>query len=153
MDQSRDDILEEVAQWVERFDLLSYAGIISRKKRDREDAALRVKVTEDLRKKIAAEVRWMKTRRDRDAKQIVQDLSELGDFNHVLHLRDGWKMASLGYVRIKVIIDATSNQVGPPTEYKITLTDKGRELIADHASDCATHNMPAMPAGECDCKG
>lgn len=21
-----------------------------------------------------------------------------------------------------------------------------------HTSDCATHNMPAMPAGECDCK-
>lgn len=151
MEDSRDDILEEVAQWVERQSILSIAGIFARKKRDREDAMLRAETDRKVRATIAEEIRWMKTRRARDAKQIVRELAELGEFDHALHLRDGWKMASLGYARVDVIIDATSNQVGPPTTYRISLTDKGRDLIAEHASGCATHNMPAMPAGECDC--
>lgn len=139
----RDDILEEVAQWVERQSILSIAGIFARKKRDREDAMLRAETDKKVRETIAEEIRWMKGRRDRDAKAIVRELSELDpEMNHVMHLRDGWKMAALGCAHVEVRILATSNQVGPPIEYRITLTDKGRELIAEHATDCATHNMP-----------
>lgn len=41
-------------------------------------------------------------------------------------------------------------------EYHETVTRARRLARAvgedGHASDCATHNMPAMPAGDCDCK-
>lgn len=29
---------------------------------------------------------------------------------------------------------------------------RGNDLVPLHKSDCATHNAPALPVGECDCQ-
>lgn len=30
--------------------------------------------------------------------------------------------------------------------------EAARRALVSHASDCATHNAPALPVGECDCQ-
>lgn len=129
-EQSRDEILEEVALHIEELSFLDFRGVAAKRKRDREDAALRVKTIGETRKHLAAEIRGLKGNNRGDAVEVLKTLSELGDDWHEPYLRDAWPLAWKGWVDIHASVKLNSNSIPPETEYRITLTDKGKAVLA-----------------------
>jgi len=132
--ESADEILEYAAKLIEDTDLSDMAGVWAKKKRDREDAALRLKAAEDVRKRCAAHVRAMKKRPELSPIETLREMADLPSDTypgHVMHLRDAWPLAWKGWLDIQCIIKTNSNGVPPETEYRIVLTDKGRDVLRD----------------------
>lgn len=128
--QTRDEILEEAARYIEEMSFLDLRGLASKRKRDREDAALRCETIKETRKQLAADIRGLKENKRGDAVEVLKMLSELGDGWHAPYLRDAWPLAWKGWVDIQATVRLNSNSIPPETEYRITLTDKGREVLA-----------------------
>lgn len=60
------------------------------------------------------------------------------------------------YAHGEVMVNATCGSCKHKRFYKVTKTSETNVLweevfVVQHDSDCATHNEPAEPAGECDC--
>lgn len=130
--ESADEALEYAAKLIEDTDLSDMAGVWAKKKRDREDAALRLKTSEEVRKRCAAHIRAMKKRPELSPVETLRGLAELPEdtyLGHVMHLRDAWPLAWKGWLDIQCIIKTNSNGVPPETAYRIVLTDKGRDVL------------------------
>ncbi len=131
--ESADEILEYAAKLIEDTDLSDMAGVWAKKKRDREDAGLRHKTSEEVRARCAAHIRAMKKRPELGPVGLLRELAGLPSDNymgHVMHLRDAWPLAWKGWLNIECILKTNSNGVPPETEYRIVLTDKGRDILA-----------------------
>lgn len=127
-----DATLEYAAQLVERGSFTDLAGIMAKRKRDREDAVLRMRSREEVRAEIAAHLRAMMSRPELSAVNVLRRISELGDreFDHAAMLHDAWPLAWKRWVKITALLNCASNQIPPETEYRISLTDRGREVLA-----------------------
>lgn len=123
----RDEILEYAALMVEESSLLDLRGIMAKRKRDREDAALRMAAREELRKEIAERIRYSKNSRKGDAMAVLAALPD--DYRHDMHLTDAWPLAWKGWVDIEMTVTTNSNSVPPEAQYRIRLTDKGRAIL------------------------
>lgn len=131
--ESADEILEYAAKLIEDTDISDWAGAWAKKKRDREDAELRMKTAGEVRKRCADHIRAMKKRPDLGPVETLRKLSELPTdsyMGHVMHLREAWPLAWKGWVDINCILKCNSNGIPPESEYRIILTDKGRGILA-----------------------
>lgn len=135
--ESADEILEYAAKLIEETDFSDLAGVLAKKKRDREDAELRLKTSGDVRRRCAAHIRAMKARPDMGPVGTLRRLADLPSDNymgHVMHLRDAWPLAWKGWLDIQCIIKTNSNGVPPETEYRIVITDRGRDVLRENDS-------------------
>lgn len=126
-----DRVLEAVAVELEGLNLLDIMGVAAKKKRAREDAAVRMKAREEQRQELIRHLRAMKNRPDLGVDSILKEIHERktppgGD---VLLLRDAWPLAWKGLVDIECYITCTGGFIPPETRYRVTLTNKGRERI------------------------
>jgi hypothetical protein len=130
--KSKDDILEYAARLIEDTDISDMRGIMSRRKRDREDSELRMLTSAEVRQRCASQIRAMKERPDLTPEATLRDIAENegGYQGHAMILRDAWPLAWKGWVNIECRIRCNSNCVPPETEYWITLTDRGRKVLA-----------------------
>lgn len=128
---SVDEVLEYAAQLIEEESFADLAGIFAKRKRAREDADLRYRTIQQTRADCARHIRAMKSRRDLDALAVLRRIAELkDDYRHDMHLRDAWPLAWKGWVDITATLRCNSNSVPPEVEYRIRLTDEGREVLA-----------------------
>lgn len=134
---SNDEVLEYAAKLIEDTDISDWRGVWAKKKRDREDAALRFKTAGEVRAACAKHIRAMKGRPELGPIETLRGLSDLPTdhyMGHVMHLRDAWPLAWKGWVDIECIIRTNSNGVPPDSSYRIVLTDKGREVLEQNAT-------------------
>ena len=130
-DNISDETLEFAAQIVEQDSLLDIQGIMARRKRQREDAALRADVRRQQRAEIAAHIRALMGRPELSANAVLARLATLPDDHlHDMYLMDAWPLAWRGWLKIVATISCTSNCVPPEIEYRIRLTERGREALA-----------------------
>jgi hypothetical protein len=127
-----DDVLEYAARLIEDSSLLDLCGVMAKRKRDREDADLRFRTIQETRAEMARHIRAMKSRPDLDARNVLAKLAALPSDgrNHDMHLRDAWPLAWKGWCNIKCTVICNSNCCPPETEYRIEITDYGREILA-----------------------
>jgi hypothetical protein len=132
-----DETLEYAAQVAERDSLLDVSGIMARRKRQREDASLRMRVRREQRAEIATNIRALMNRPELSAISVLAQLAALPeDRGHDDRLMDAWPLAWRGWVKIVATISCTSNWVPPEIHYRILITERGREALA--ARECVT---------------
>lgn len=131
--KTADDALEYAARLIEETDLSDMAGIWAKRKRDREDAALRLKAAEETRRRCAEHIRAMKKRPDLSPVATLRDIAEAkeGHRGHAMLLKDAWPLAWMGWVDIECTMKCNSNCVPPESSYRVTLTDKGLAVLAN----------------------
>lgn len=133
-----DAVLEYAAQLCEEMFVEEIAGIAARKKRDREDAALRSNTVKATRLRCAAHIRAFKSRHDLDARAVLCRFADLSDeHDHVAHLHDAWPLAWKGWCTIECRIVCNDNSIPPRTQYRIRLTDKGRAVLNEQETQSA----------------
>ena len=141
--------MEYAARLIEEGTFADWKGALSRRKRDREDAELRRLARQEARKEAAAYVRAMANRPDLSAAAVLDRIASAPERQHVLLLRDAWPLAWKRLVRIEALLDCASNTIPPETTYRITITDKGRDLLAQEltgslASETQTTDVPQL---------
>lgn len=130
-DATRDAVLEWAARLVEAPSASDWSGIAARRKRDREDAALRRDAARDARAECATLLRAFIGRPELSVCAVLEQIAELKpDVNHAMTLVAAWPLAWKGLVEIECSTKCNSNQIPPPTRYRITLTDKGHAMLA-----------------------
>lgn len=123
-----DATLEFAAQLIEDASATDLRGIYSRRKRDRELAALRAEARAECRREMAHHIRAFKCRRDLDATAVLARIAEeiaLGR-DGVISLVDAWPLAWKGWLTIDMRVRCNSNSIPPSTSFQIELTDEGR---------------------------
>lgn len=126
-DATRDAVLAWVARELEQGNFLDLRGIASRRKRDREDADLRMRARQEMRREFADYIRAMAGREDLEPAALLRQIAALSPTgNHAAHLIDAWPLAWSGWVVIECILKASSNWIPPEQHYRITLTTEGR---------------------------
>lgn len=131
-----DAVLEYAAQLCEEMMVEEVAGMGAKKKRVREDAALRSSAIRKTRQQCAAHIRAFKSRRDLDATAVLARIAELKPGQrHDMELGSAWPLAWKGWVKIECRVDMTGNSIPPGTEYTITLTDRGRKVLRGQMED------------------
>lgn len=130
-DASRDEIIEWCAQQIERDRITDIRGIGARRRRDREDAELRAQTIQETRAELAAHLRAFKSRPDLDPLATLRQVAGLlpDDLEHTALVRNAWPLAWNGLVDIDVIARLNSNSIPPESQYRITITDKGRRML------------------------
>lgn len=129
---TRDDVLEWVARELEEGSFLDLRGIMSKRKRDREDANLRCDARVEMRREFAAHLRAMTGRDDLSAISVLRRIYELSpDADHVAELQHAWPLAWKGWLTIECILTTNSNWIPPQTRYRIVLTESGRAVLAE----------------------
>jgi hypothetical protein len=129
-----DDALEYAAQLVEEMHFGDLRGIMAKKKRDREDAALRVDTIKKTRKEMAAHIRAFKDRPDLSLVTLLREAENLcgvGLDDSIILARGGWQLASKGWVKVTMTAECTTNQIPPPVHFEVRITDKGRTVLAE----------------------
>lgn len=105
---------------------------LAKRKRDREDAELRLKARAEHRAEIAQWLRDMAGRDDLSIVSVLRDIDALDPAgNHVGHLTDAWPLAWMGLVDIECILKTNSNWIPPSQTYRVVLTAKGRAVLAE----------------------
>ena len=129
--KNSDEVLEYAASLIEETDFADLRGVWTKRKRHREDAELRLKTSEEVRKRCAEHIRAMKNRPGLTPIATLRKLSEAkAHCNHANYLHDAWPLAWKGWINIECAIKINSNGIPPETTYRITLTDKGREILS-----------------------
>ena len=129
--------LEWALELIEKPSPLDFIGTGSRRKRDREDAALRMRVREEQRGEIAARIRRVAASGAFDPADLLLRIArqiERGESGAVL-LPRAWPLAWRGWLTITAQIHCASNSLPPLAEYRVEITDRGREVLA--AADAA----------------
>lgn len=150
---SSDDALEFAAQLVEQMSVREIIGIYAKKKRVREDAALRGETIRETRKEMASLIRAFKDRPDLTPLTALKRIAALDAdaYSHAAYLRDAWQLATKGWVRIYVTINCTDNFVPPEAQYRIEVTDAGHlalldgEQVADVDEQCQVRSEASHP--------
>ena len=127
-----DDLLEQIAQEVERLDFGDLAGILAKRKRQREDAEVRRLARVEQRAQIAEQIRSMKTFRRNDALAVLERIAtETAEMDrHDILVMQAWPLAWKGWLNIFASIQCNSNCIPPTMSYRIELTEAGRAALA-----------------------
>jgi hypothetical protein len=129
-DATRDAVLEWVARFLEEGDFRDLAGVWAKRKRCREDAALRGAARAEMRREFAAHLWAMIGRDDLSSIAVLRRMAALpAAGNHVTELCHAWPLAWKGWLDIECIISTADNCVPPQTRYRIVLTDSGRAAL------------------------
>lgn len=133
--EDRDAILLEVAGWVEESDLRDLQGVWAKRKRDREDAALRLETSKAVRSRLASMIRGRMENKVGDALEFLSDV-KAGRYERMLTghtLREAIALANKGLLKVTVetqIAGPWNNTIGGNTEYHIQVTEKGEVVLA-----------------------
>lgn len=140
-----DETLEYAARLIEEASFADLCGIAAKKKRDREDAALRFKTTHETRKRCADLIRAFKHRPDLHPLTILRQIASLSEADrHDAYLTDAWPLAWKGWLNIECTTVCNSNCLPQESHYRIVLTEEGHKQLADHArSRESAHNEGA----------
>lgn len=132
----RDAILDEIATWLEEPDIIEMSGTWIKRKRDREDARLRIETSRDVRRRLADMVRGRKENKFGDPLKFLKSIESMEgkvyEWATSNDLREAFSLADKGLLLISARLQLAgpwSNCVPPKTEYVIELTDKGRDQI------------------------
>jgi hypothetical protein len=151
--KTTDEALELAARLIEGMSLTDFRGMNARRKRDREDAALRVETIRQTREECARHIRAFINRPDLEPLAVLRHVAEEQTSQHSAWLTDAWPLAWKGWVNIEATIVCNSNRLPPETRYRIVLTDAGREALATAPSSVPTpealetEDAPAGPSG------
>lgn len=127
-----DDALEYAARLIEEISFADLGGIAARRKRDREDAALRVQTTKEVRAECARHIRAFIGRPDLSPVAKLREIAALDpEKDHVWSVRDAWGLAKKGWLKIELRIVISDNTIPPTMSYRIVLTDRGRAKLAE----------------------
>lgn len=126
-----DEAMEYAARLIEDVSLTDLRGTMAKRKRDREDALLRLETRKELRSELAAHIRAFINRPDLEPKAILQRIKD-GDRAEWL-MADAWPLAWKGLCQIEAHIVCNSNSVPPETSYTIKLTERGEAMLAQSA--------------------
>lgn len=133
-DATRDAVLEWVARSLEEGSFRDLAGVWAKRKRDREDAALRCAARAEMRREFASHLRAMIGRDELSSIAVLRRMAALpAAGNHVMELRHAWPLAWKGWLDIECIISTSDNCIPPQTRYRIALTERGRAALEDAA--------------------
>lgn len=128
---NRDEILEAAALEIEGSSLLDMSGAWSKTKKGQREYEARMKAVYGERKRCADIIRAMKSGSGLDPIERLRQIAELPqDHRQDLYLTDAWPMAWKGWLDIECRIKLNSNSAPPQSEYRITLTDEGRAILA-----------------------
>lgn len=131
-DTERDALIEEIAMMLEESGLGDFQGIFARTKRGREDADLRRRCREEQRGEMARVVRAFKTGGGRDNRQQLVWLAQRLDAGKPCFetLPNLWPMAWVRWIDVTMNVSLTGNTIPAETSITVTITEKGREVIA-----------------------
>jgi hypothetical protein len=129
-DAGRDVVLEWAARRIEAGSFSDLRGVAAKRKRDREAAQMRIETAKEVRAEAAALLRAFISRSDLDVRSILAEIAGLDpDKRHDRLLTGAWPLAWKGLVDIECRVLCNSNQMPPPVNYRITLTERGRAMI------------------------
>src|SRR5690242_16919601 len=98
--------LEWVLALIEEPSLLDLVGIAARRKRDREDAALRGEAREEQRREIASRIRALAANKADDPIRILREIANRPNAGSVMA---AWPLAWRGWLTITAQIHCASN--------------------------------------------
>lgn len=127
--KTADEAMEYAARLIEDVSLLDFRGIASKRKRDREDAELRLQTAREVRAACASHIRAFINRPDLEPRAILQRVRD-GE-NAAWLMQDVWPLAWRGLVRIEAHVVCNSNQVPPETYYTVALTERGERFLSE----------------------
>lgn len=131
----RDAILLEVAGWIEEGDFIALAGIMGKRKRIREDAALRIETSKDVRRRMADMIRGRMQNKVGQPEEFIRDV-KAGRYDKMytaFDVRAAIALADKGFLKVEVVSQIAgpwNNTVGGQTAYRFSVTDKGEALLA-----------------------
>lgn len=124
-----DAIIETIACRLEQPNLLDMQGIAAKRKRDREDASLRLRARQEQRRELASWVRSFKSDKGNSPLRFLESVRD-GE-------ADQWSWgpdvaaAVLGQlVIVTVEIELSSHLANSGLNYRFTLTESGEEFLA-----------------------
>lgn len=135
-DRPSDEALEWCAREIEEAGLSDIRGIMAKRKRVREDADLRFNSRVELRRELAGHLRALKGGRKGDAVRTLREIAgavDDGKRAHDIYLHSAWPLAWKGWLDIESCVKCNSNSLPPEVRYVISITEKGREIIASSA--------------------
>lgn len=124
-----DDVLEEIAARLERPDLIDMRGILAKRKRDREDARLRMEARQEQRREIA---KWIRSFKSEGGNSYVAALENIQD-NKFAWGPDVAAALANRHATLSVAVHLSTHLENSAVEYTVTLTDAGRALVASAA--------------------
>jgi len=125
----------EVAGWVEEGDLIAWQGIGHRRKRVREDAALRVETSEAVRTRLADMIRGRMENKVGDPIEFLREV-KAGEHDRYVTgytLREAIALADRGLLKVCVVTQIAgpwNNVIDGVTGYQITITEQGEKFLA-----------------------
>lgn len=149
---TRDEILMEVASWVEEGDLRDFVGICAKRKRDREDAALRMETAKVVRAQLAKMIRGRMENKVGDPIDFLKCVQAGGyeKFYTGHTLRQAFALADKGLLLIFAetqVGGPHTNTVGGYTKYNIGLTEKGIAYLAQGIEAGTAETLQAAQSG------
>lgn len=126
--ESADTVIETIACRLEQPDFLDILGIAAKRKRDREDADLRMRTRQQQRRELARWVRSFKSGRGNDPLSFLESVRD-GKAD-----RYAWgpevAAAVLGtLVTVTVEIELSTHLQNCERNYRFALTDDGKKLL------------------------
>jgi hypothetical protein len=74
-----------------------------------------------------------------EARTMIQGMT-VDEISEVIRLSDEWQRGDISVYRASALVT-----------HRLANTPAVEAKVRQHTSDCAVHNMPAYPAGPCDC--
>jgi hypothetical protein len=124
----RDELIELIARGVEERSLLDLRGVMAKRKRDREDAQLRLDARHEQRAELGRFIRAFKSGEGRDP---TTQLRRIKDGERIWMLRDVADLVDMGLISLSVTVDLTYGSISGQVEYAARLTKDGEEAIAE----------------------
>lgn len=135
MTVDHDYLVEKIARGIEERSFLDLAGVLSRRKRDRERAEFRMHVREDYRREMADFVRAFKVEEGRDPLVELGRLSENGGTAKYNLFRDIADLVDMGFVDAEALVALTGNSIPASARFIATITKNGRKALAERCAE------------------
>lgn len=123
-----DLVIEKIAADLEEPNFLDVRGIAAKRKRDREDADLRMQTRQEQRRELAGWVRSFKTEGGNRFMRFLEEVEEGG--NH--HFAWGPEVATAlacCFVTMTVEFDLSTHLANCTPRFRFALTDEGRARL------------------------
>lgn len=133
-DDEWDAALLAAAKLIEEGHFSDLRGVMARKKRDREDAQLRLKTMKEVREGLSTSVLSLMRDKQTTPKQMLTELVKFSKIMTANCVRKAMYLADAGYLTLYVKIQVAgdwSNVVGGTQVYTFDLSEKGKALLED----------------------
>ncbi len=128
-DEEHNALVEIIAKGVEEGSILDLRGILSKRKRDREDADLRMKVREEQRQELGRFIRAFKRGEGRDPISELGKIAAAGGSRKYERFIDIDTLLAPGWITIDIVTRVSDNSIPARSEFIATLTKRGRAVL------------------------